>query len=179
MRLLLFGVFTCALGILGLPALMPATAAPDSAAAPVAIGGQHLPVAGAALAVGRIQRMDGLVPLFPGVPPGGFPHDTYTWGNCTWWVAFNRQVPGHLGDGWQWLGNAAAAGLRTSSQPALGAIVVYGRSPAYDPVHGHVAIVVGIGGGGITVSEMNFIDLNVVDERGSPWPDSRIEGFIV
>jgi hypothetical protein len=128
--------------------------------------------------VGRLTRVSGLQPLFPNVPSGGFPHSTYTAGNCTWWVAYNRLVPPYLGDGWQWLGNAAAQGMSTSGQPAVGSIVVYKASPGYDTVHGHVAIVIALGNGFFRVSEMNYAGLGVIDERNSPWPDWHVAGFI-
>lgn len=155
----------------GLPALVPpsgmgvAAASEPSAAANVAGGGS-------------IVRLNGLQPLFPDVPPGGYPHGTYVWGNCTWWAAYNRPVPPYLGDGRQWLTNAAAQGMRTSSQPEVAAIVVYRASPGYDVVHGHVAVVIAVGATSFRVSEMNYVGLGVVDERDSPWPDWHVEGFI-
>jgi hypothetical protein len=120
----------------------------------------------------------GLHPLFLDVPFGGYPHDTYGAGQCTWWAAYNRQVPPYLGDGGQWFGSAAAAGIPTSQEPSVGAIVSYRSSPGYDTVHGHVAIVIGVGPASFRVSEMNYAGLGVVDERDSPWPDWHVAGFI-
>ena len=143
---------------------------------PVAAAGSTLPLQ--ALPAGPVERLDGIQPLFADVPAGGYPHSSYIWGNCTWWVAYNRQVPPYLGDAWQWLANAAAAAMPTSSEPSVGAIVVYRASPGYDVVHGHVAVVIAVGRSGFRVSEMNFLGLALVDERESPWPDWHIAGFI-
>jgi hypothetical protein len=155
---------------IGLPALVPPTE--------MSVVAQPAPPLASVTGGGRVVRLDGLQPLFADVPAGGYPHDTYTWGNCTWWVAYNRRVPPHLGDGWQWLGNAAANGIPVASEPAVGAIVVYRASPGYDVVHGHVAVVIAIGASAFRVSEMNYVGLNVVDQRDSPWPDWHVEGFI-
>ena len=148
-------------------------------------GGMILPVAAAGSAlslphvpVGGVRRLDTIQPLFADVPTGGYPHSTYIWGNCTWWVAYNRFVPPYLGDAWRWLAGAATAGMPTSSQPSVGAIVVYRASPGYDVVHGHVAVVIAVGPSSLRVSEMNYLGLGVVDERDSPWPDWHVEGFI-
>ena len=156
----------------GLPSLVPPveTRAADASQPP---SGPANVVGG-----GPIVRLNGLQPLFPDVPPGGYPHDSYAAGNCTWWVAYNRRVPPFLGDGWQWLGNAAAQGMRTTAQPEVGAIVVYRASPGYDVVHGHVAVVIAVGATSFRVSEMNYLGLGVVDERDSPWPDWHVEGFV-
>ncbi len=156
----------------GLPALMPPSGM-SVAAASAPLSGPPRVVGG-----GHIVRLNAVQPLFPDVPPGGYPHDSYTAGNCTWWVAYNRRVPPFLGDGWQWLDNAAAQGMRTTSQPEVGAIVVYRASPGYDVVHGHVAVVIAVGTTSFRVSEMNYLGLGVVDERDSPWPDWHVEGFI-
>lgn len=121
-------------------------------------------------------------PLFPDVPPGGYPHGVYTAGNCTWWAAYNRRVPEWAppvanGDAAYWIDNARHDGIPTSQEPSVGAIVVYRAGPAYSS-HGHVAIVVAIGVGAFEVSEMNYDGLNVVDDRGAPWPDANVAGFI-
>jgi hypothetical protein len=121
-------------------------------------------------------------PLFPDVPPGGYPHSVYAWGQCTWWAAYNRRVPSWAppaadGDAGQWLSNAQRDGLPTSAAPSVGAIVVYRAGATYSSF-GHVGIVVALGPGGYRVSEMNFVGLNVVDQREAPWPDGNVEGFI-
>jgi surface antigen len=157
----------------GLPALVPPSGMRLVVSTP-GLASAHVPSAGGGRAAVADQQ-----PLFPDVPPGGYPHDTYLWGNCTWWVAFNRPVPPYLGDGWQWLASAAAHGMPISSQPAVTAIVVYRASPGYDTVHGHVAIVIAVGAASFRVSEMNYLGLGVVDERDSAWPDWHVQGFIL
>jgi hypothetical protein len=121
----------------------------------------------------------GLQPLFPDVPPGGYPHRVFTPGNCTWWAAFNHLVPQWTpdGDAWHWYGNAIRDGIATSRSPSVGAVVVYQRGSAYGKF-GHVAIVIAVGPKSFRVSEMNFIGLNKIDERDSPWPDGNVAGFI-
>jgi hypothetical protein len=121
-------------------------------------------------------------PLFPDVPAGGFPHDVYTWGNCTWWAAYNHPIPAWAnppgdGDAWRWYDDAVRDHIPVSNEPSVGAVVVYRAGPTYSS-HGHVAIVVSLGVGVFGVSEMNFIGLNKVDERDSPWPDGNVAGFI-
>ncbi|HZU16411.1 MAG TPA: CHAP domain-containing protein, partial [Candidatus Dormibacteraeota bacterium] len=85
----------------------------------------------AALGYGRVLQVTDQTPVMNDVPPGGWPHATYPYGQCTWWVAYNRPVPPYLGDAWQWLDNAARAGYQVSSQPVVGSIVVYARNHGY------------------------------------------------
>jgi hypothetical protein len=162
----------CAVLAIGVPAVMagpPVIATVGGLQPPLPL---HTPPGGP-------PRVVGSTPVFPEVPPGGFPHAGYVPGNCTWWVAHNRLVPGSLGDAWQWLGDAAVAGFATSAQPALGAVVVYKREGGYSSL-GHVAIVIAISATDFTVSEMNYLGLGIVDERESPWPDpAHVEGFIL
>ena len=163
----------------GLPSMMP----PDGMVMPVRLsavgnGAPTLSVLPAGPITSQVVRLGSLHPLFADVPPGGYPHDTYVWGNCTWWVAYNRLVPPFLGDAKHWLANAAGAGLPTAAQPSVGAIVVYRASPGYNVVHGHVAVVIVVGPTSFRVSEMNFVGLGEVDQRDSPWPDWHVEGFI-
>jgi surface antigen len=173
-------LLTAAVALLGstfmVGVALPTLAPPGGMVLPVAAAGsalslQHVPAA-------QVDRLDTTQPLFADLPAGGYPHSSYIWGNCTWWVAYNRQVPPYLGDAWQWLAKAAAAGMPTSSEPSVGAIVVYRASPGYDVVHGHVALVIAVGQSWFRVSEMNFLGLAVVDERDSHWPDLYVEGFI-
>jgi surface antigen len=173
--LLLSLVGSASISIVWLPALMP----PQAMVMPAA-GFGPVPAAGPAgpAATGHVVRIDPLQPVFPNVPPGGFAHDTYAWHQCTWWAAYNHLVPPYLGDGGRWLANAAASGLPTSSQPSVGAVVVYRPSPGYDTVHGHVALVIAVAATSFRVSEMNFVGLGVVDERDSPWPDWHVAGFL-
>ena len=133
-------------------------------------------VAAPAVAISTAPRPAPADPLFSWVPPSGFPN-SFPYGQCTWWAAYNRRVTwsGNAGD---WLANAAARGLRTESVPSAGAIAVYRPGPGYDPDFGHVAVVIGIALGSYTVSEMNFIGWGRVSTRTVTWPDPRVEGFI-
>lgn len=114
-------------------------------------------------------------PAFWWVPPGGFP-DRFPFGQCTWWAAYNRAVTwnGNAGD---WLVNAAAQGVPTSSTPSIGAIVVYRPGGDYS-TYGHVAIVIEVGAGSYTVSEMNAVGWGRVSTRTIRWPDWQVQGFI-
>ncbi len=147
------------LALVSLPVLMPPVGMPEPQ---LVASVQEVPALGqlpAGATTGRLVRLVGLQPLFADVPPGGYPHSTYIWGNCTWWVAYNRLVPPYLGNAWRWLGAAATAGMPTSPQPSVGAIVVYRASPGYDSIHGHVAIVIAAGPTSYRVSEMNYLGL--------------------
>lgn len=114
-------------------------------------------------------------PLFASVPRGGFA-DPFPFGQCTWWVAFNRPVTwgGNAGD---WLANAVAQGVPTSPTPSVGAIVVYRPGGPYSDL-GHVAVVVAVKPDTYTVSEMNAVGWGQVNRRDVPWPDPHAAGFI-
>lgn len=72
----------------------------------------------------------------------------YVWGQCTWYVKNMRpDLPNNLGNGGQWVANAAAQGLPTGYAPRVGAV-------AEEP--GHVAYVEAVSGSMITISEMNY-----------------------
>ena len=74
--------------------------------------------------------------------------NTYYAGYCTWYAKDRRpDLPNMLGNGGQWVANAAARGFATGSAPRVGAIA---ETP------GHVAYVEAVHGNGtITISEMN------------------------
>ena len=114
-------------------------------------------------------------PLFAWVPAGGFP-DRFPFGQCTWWVAFNRRVTwgGNAGD---WLANAVAQGVPISATPSIGAIVVYRPGGLYSDL-GHVAVVVARAADAYTVSEMNAVGWGRVSVRTIAWPDPAAQGFI-
>lgn len=75
--------------------------------------------------------------------------NSYGWGWCTWYAKEMRpDLPNNLGNGGQWVANAAAQGIATGSAPRVGAI-------AEEP--GHVAYVESVNGDGtITISEMGY-----------------------
>jgi surface antigen len=127
----------------------------------------------AALAVAPRAAPD--APPFAWVPQEGFPNH-FPFGQCTWWAARNRHViwNGNAGD---WLANAAALGVPTSSAPSLVAIAVYRPGGRYSR-YGHVAIVVAVGPGAYTVSEMNAPLWGRVSTRDLAWPDPDVLGFI-
>lgn len=74
--------------------------------------------------------------------------NTYFKGYCTWYVKDRRpDLPNMLGNGGQWVGNAAARGYATGSTPQVGAVA---------ETNGHVAYVEAVNADGtITISEMN------------------------
>jgi hypothetical protein len=126
-------------------------------------------------AVALEPRAAPAAPLFAWVPAGGFP-DRFPFGQCTWWVAFNRRVTwgGNAAD---WLVNAAAQGVAISATPSVGAIVAYRPGGLYSDL-GHVAVVVARTSATYTVSEMNAVGWGRVSLRTVAWPDSAAEGFI-
>ncbi len=141
--------------------------APAAVAAPAVVTSIH--------ATSTRPQPEPVAPLFPWVPAGGYP-DHFPFGQCTWWAAYNRRVT-WWGDAGNWLANAAAEGVPTSSVPTVAAVVVYRPGPAYS-VFGHVAIVLSTQPGAYTVSEMNFIGEGQVDARTVSWPDPNVSGFI-
>lgn len=74
--------------------------------------------------------------------------NTYTWGNCTWYVK-NRKpgIPNSFGNASQWVGRAQAAGYATGSTPVVGAIGAAGN---------HVVYVESVSGAMVNISEMNY-----------------------
>lgn len=100
----------------------------------------------------------------------------FAWGNCTYYVANNKNVTWR-GNANQWLRNAAAAGVPTGKTPASGAIVsLSGRG--YNSYYGHVGIVAGVEGDDIIVKDMNYRRLNEVTIRRIPKNDPSIRGYI-
>ena len=103
---------------------------------------------------------------------GGGGH-RFPYGYCTWYVAQKRSVPWG-GNAGTWLYNAKANGYKTGKTPVSGAIVVTTESAYY----GHVALVESVGGGMITVSEMNYKGWGKVDRRTIPASSGFIKGYI-
>jgi surface antigen len=132
-------------------------------------------VASTTVAVATAPRAAPDAPLFEWVPEGGFP-DRFPFGQCTWWAAYNRRVTwnGNAGD---WLANARAQGVPTSSRPTVGAIAVYRPGGDYS-AYGHVAIVIAVSDAAYTVSEMNAPVWGQVSTRRLSWPDPQVQGFI-
>ncbi|MGH7698788.1 MAG: CHAP domain-containing protein, partial [Candidatus Dormibacteria bacterium] len=141
------------------------TLAPDSfLLMPLAVSPTSLPAAD-------------FVPLEVGVPevtpsrPSAA--NAFPWGECTYWVASQRQVPWR-GNAIAWWGNAQAYGAPEGQVPVVGAVAVYDNG--YD---GHVAYVTKVLPNGSWVqSEMNVAGFGVVDTRTmSPGMDGFV-GFI-
>jgi len=97
-------------------------------------------------------------------------------GNCTWYVAQNKNVTWR-GNAKQWIKNARAAGAKTGQKPAIGAIVQFsGRG--YNRYYGHVGIVVDYTDDDIIVKDMNYRALYEVTIRKVPRDDETIDGYI-
>lgn len=71
----------------------------------------------------------------------------YELGQCTGWVASHRYVPAGWGNATTWKQGAINAGWTVSNTPVVGAIAWR---------YGHVAYVIGVGNGTVTVSEQNY-----------------------
>lgn len=98
-------------------------------------------------------------------PPGytasfGTFANTYTWGNCTYYVASRRRIPNRWGNAVNWYYAAQRAGYSVGTAPAVGAIAWTSAGWA-----GHVAVVEAISGGSVRVSEMNYYGYNRIDTR--------------
>lgn len=86
---------------------------------------------------------------FYGGRSGGSFANTYTRGQCTWYVASKRQVPNNWGNAYTWLSRARAAGYGTGTEPRAGAIG-WERG-------NHVVYVEGVNANGtVNISEMNW-----------------------
>jgi surface antigen len=101
------------------------------------------------------------------LPPGTMaPDRTYTngyaRGQCTWYVAGRRQVPGNWGNAASWYYHAIASGWSVGTTPAVAAI-------AWTPAgyYGHVALVeqVSTDGKQVYISEMNYRGVGIKSYR--------------
>lgn len=93
--------------------------------------------------------------------------NTYYYGYCTWYAKQRRpDLPNMLGNGGQWVANAAARGYATGTTPRTGAIA---------ETTGHVAYVESVGGDGtIVISEMNGpAGFGAIDTRTVPASQYR------
>lgn len=93
-------------------------------------------------------------------------YNDYYYGQCVWWVferrlALGKPVPGGLGNASDWLANAKANNLKTSSIPVVGAVVWFPSGG-----DGHVAVVEEINpDGSLYISEQNVIGVGVTSYR--------------
>lgn len=104
------------------------------------------------------------------------PQWTFYWGNCTWYVAQYKNV-NWSGNAKDWLRNAKSKGHSTGSTPWLWAIVVF-HGKWYNPVYGHVWIVIDVTSTEIIVKDMNYRRLNEVTVRKVPKNDRAIQWYI-
>jgi LysM repeat protein len=106
---------------------------------------------------------------------GPYVNNRFPAGWCTYYVATKRNVT-WSGDAGYWYANAAAQGFSVGKTPKVGAIMVTWESWA-----GHVAYVEAVNpDGSWTVSEMNWVAFDVIDERTiKPGQlGGKLEGFI-
>lgn len=94
-------------------------------------------------------------------------------GYCTWYVATRRGDVTWRGNAGQWLTNAQAQGRATGRVPAVGSIMVTSES-----WWGHVAIVTGVQGNTVYVSEMNYAGYGIESTRAVSNSSGVIKGYI-
>lgn len=137
----------------------------DSTRTPAQLVASHQPVG---VASSTLPGSDGTGAVAPAAPastalaPFGTFRNSYAFGNCTWYVASRRRVPGDWGNAITWLGAARRAGWATGSSPALGAIAWSNQGRL-----GHVAVVTGISGNLVQVTEMNYLGFDRISNRWS------------
>jgi hypothetical protein len=120
-----------------------------------------------------------VAPLFARTPQGGFDVGGLPYGQCTWYVAYERGLVAHA-NGEGWVRTLAAEGYATSNRPTVGAILSWrAYAPGY-AVYGHVALVVDVDpdGKGFTVAEANVLGEGIADVRWVPLNDPGIVGFV-
>ena len=107
------------------------------------------PATTAVAAVRRTNTTNSNDNSYYGGRQGGSFANTYTRGQCTWYVASRRQVPSNWGNAYTWLFRARAAGYATGSEPRAGAIG-WERG-------NHVVYVESVNANGtVNISEMNW-----------------------
>jgi hypothetical protein len=117
--------------------------------------------------------------LFARTPRGGFDVGGLPYGQCTWYVAYERGIVAHA-NGEGWVRNLADRGFITRARPSVGAILSWRAfAPGYG-VYGHVALVVDVDpdGRGFTVAEANVLGEGIADVRWVPLSDPGIVGFV-
>ena len=94
------------------------------------------------------------------------PGNSYYAGQCTWYVKNTLSWVGNFwGNANQWAASAAAAGRLVDSNPTVGSVAVFMPGVAGASSYGHVAVVTGVNGGMVTISEMNAQGEYVVSSR--------------
>lgn len=108
------------------------------------------------------------------IPFGRSAYNNFPFGQCTWWVASQRNIPWN-GNAWEWFGQAQANGRSTGHTPTVGSIMVTWENRFY----GHVALVEAVSGDGSwTVSEMNYQGWGINDRRRIRPGSVPLIGFI-
>lgn len=144
------------------PNVILSTIAQSASVAPAAT---QPPPSGAAL------PSDGTQAVAPPAPPTAqlasatihYSGSGYAWGNCTYYVATLRYIPGGWGNARNWYYAAERAGWRVGTVPTAGAIAW--TSAGY---FGHVAYVQQVSGNEVLVTEMNYYGLDRIDTRWVP-----------
>ena len=94
------------------------------------------------------------------------PGNSYYAGQCTWYVKNTLSWVGNFwGNANQWAASAAAAGRLVDSNPTVGSVAVFMPGVAGASSYGRVAVVTGVNGGMVTISEMNAQGEYVVSSR--------------
>ena len=102
----------------------------------------------------------------PSAPSYNTNGNSYYAGQCTWYVKNTLSwVGNYWGNANQWADSAAAAGLLVDSNPTVGSVAVFMPGVAGASSYGHVAVVTGVNGGMVTISEMNAQGEYVVSSR--------------
>ena len=97
------------------------------------------------------------------------PGNSYYAGQCTWYVKNTLSWVGNFwGNAAEWANNATYAGRVVDTNPAVGTVAVMMPGVAYASSYGHVAVVTGVNGDMITISEMNAKGEFVVSSRTIP-----------
>ena len=101
----------------------------------------------------------------------------YLWGQCTWWVAQKRIIPG-WGNAKDWLNNAINSGFSvckgSNCIPQVGAVISLSGNRYY----GHVGYVEEVRGDKVVFSEMNYIGLGKMNYRTMRIGSPSIKGYI-
>jgi len=102
---------------------------------------------------------------------------TYSWGQCTWWVAQRRIIPG-WGNAINWLDGAIRSGFKvckgSNCIPRVGAVISLSGHRYY----GHVGYVEEVRGDKVVFSEMNYIGLGRMNYRTLRVGSPSIKGYI-
>jgi surface antigen len=104
------------------------------------------------------------------LPPGTMASDltfanSYARGQCTWYVAGRRQIPGGWGNANSWYYHAISSGWTVGTTPAVAAVAWTGAGR-----YGHVALVEAVSDDhqSVLVSEMNYKGPYIKDQRWAP-----------